>query len=104
MHDALRFELNNRYNAPAVRTTLMLPGHIRTPLFSKIRFPTSYFFRFMAPSLSPEQVALKILAALESQDSHVVRMPFYTQCGRVISLSASLVPGWLRDALQWVRV
>jgi all-trans-retinol dehydrogenase (NAD+) len=102
MHDALRFELNNRYKAPQIRTTLLLPGHIRTPLFDKIQFPRSLFFRFMAPSLEPGQVVQKIVRALAAQESRVVRMPFYTHSARLLNLGSGLTPGWIRDFLQWV--
>ena len=101
MHDALRFELNNRYHAREVRTTLLLPGHIRTPLFDKIQFPRSLLFRFMAPSLEPGQVVEKIVRSLAAQENTVVRMPFYTHSARFLNLGSNLTPGWVRDFLQW---
>jgi short-subunit dehydrogenase len=102
MHDALRFELTNRYHAPGVKTTLLLPGHIRTPLFDRIQFPRSLFFRFMAPSLEPEQVVAGIIMELEYKRNGVIRMPFYTQAVRFLNIGTGLVPGYIRNFLQWV--
>lgn len=102
MHDALRFELTNRYHAPGIKTTLLLPGHIRTPLFDRIQFPRSLFFRFMAPSLQPEEVVAGIMDELYHQRNGVVRMPFYTQTVRFLNIGTGLVPEFIRNFLQWV--
>jgi hypothetical protein len=104
MHDALRFELTNRYHAPGIKTTLLLPGHIRTPLFDRIQFPRSLFFRFMAPSLQPGEVVAGIMDELYHQRDGVVRMPFYTQTVRLLNIGTGLVPGFVRSFLQWVSI
>lgn len=103
MYDALRHELTTYYDAPTIHATLLLPGHISTPLFDKINLPRSPLFRFAAPSLEPGQVVQGIVDALEAQESRVVRMPVYTHSARLLGVGAGLVPGWIRDILQWVR-
>lgn len=102
MHDSLRFELDNRYDAKQVRMTLILPGHIHTPLFSKIRFPRAAIFRFFAPSLLPQTVVKNIIEALDAQENRVVRVPAYTHSARILSLGSSLVPGFVRTFAQWI--
>lgn len=52
MIESLRYELDNRYGVPQIRTTILCPGHIHTPLFSTISVPQNLFYRFFVPSLS----------------------------------------------------
>ncbi len=73
-----------------------------TPLFARIRFPNSSLFRFFAPSLQPHDVVKQIIQALDDQESRVIRLPFYTNFARIGSVGAGLIPGWLRDFMQWV--
>lgn len=90
------------YKTPAIRTTLLLPGHITTTLFGTINLPQNRFFRFFAPSLQPDTVVKEIISALNDQEGRVVRLPLYTNFARVGSVAAGLVPGWAREFCQWV--
>ena len=102
LHASLRFELDNRYLTPAIRTSLFLPGHISTPLFARLRMPSNWFVRFVAPSVQPHIVVKHIIAALDDQESRVVRLPSYTHVARLMNVGANIMPGWSRDLLQRV--
>jgi len=65
LHESLRYELDKRYHTPQIRTSLVIPGHILTPLFSTVRFPNNRLFRFCFPSLEPITVVKAIIAALD---------------------------------------
>jgi hypothetical protein len=73
-----------------------------TGLFSTVQLPQSNLFRFIAPSLQPYTLVKEIISALDDQESRIIRLPLYTNFARVGSVAAGLVPGWLRDLIQWV--
>ncbi|TDL29814.1 retinal short-chain dehydrogenase/reductase [Rickenella mellea] len=98
LNDSLRYELDKRYNAPKIRTTLLLPGYIMTPLFSRVTLPSSWFHRFFAPALQPVAVAKAVIAALDEQESRTIFLPFYTNFVRW----TALLPSYLRDYFQWL--
>ncbi|KAF9481842.1 retinal short-chain dehydrogenase/reductase [Pholiota conissans] len=98
MHESLRYELDNRYNCPKIRTTLVCPGHVLTPMFQTVTFPTFSFFKFLAPSVQPVQVVKRIIAALDDQHSQTVYIPFFVH---FIPFTQQL-PSFLRDFVQWV--
>ncbi|KAI0750965.1 retinal short-chain dehydrogenase/reductase [Daedaleopsis nitida] len=98
LHESLRYELDHVYNAPRVRTTLLIAGHIMTPLFSAVRQPTTLFHKFFFPSLAPVDVAKAIIAALDEQHSRVLYMPFYAHFVPLLHV----FPSYLRDFAQWV--
>lgn len=85
-----------RYKAPRVRTTVVTPGHIRTPLFANIK--TSALAAFLSPTLEPRAVAQAIVAALERQESSHIAMPFYAHAAPLFKT----LPSFLRDLAQWV--
>ncbi|KAB5590520.1 Short-chain dehydrogenase/reductase family protein [Ceratobasidium theobromae] len=98
LHESLRYELDHVYNAPAVRTTLLCPGHVMTPLFSTVKFPSSWWYRFFAPSLAPHDVVKAMIAAMDEQESRTIFMPFYTHFVRL----TGILPSWARDFCQWI--
>ncbi|RPD67000.1 retinal short-chain dehydrogenase/reductase [Lentinus tigrinus ALCF2SS1-7] len=98
LHESLRYELDHVYNAPGVRTTLVVAGHIMTPLFATVRHPKSFFYKFFFPSLMPVDVAKAIIAALDEQHSLVLYMPFYAHFVPLLHM----FPSYLRDLAQWV--
>ncbi|PAV21151.1 retinal short-chain dehydrogenase reductase [Pyrrhoderma noxium] len=69
LSESLRYELDKRYKTPNIRTTLVLPGHTMTPLFSRMSLPTSWFHQFFTPSLPPYAVAKAVIAAIDEQES-----------------------------------
>ena len=98
LHESLRYELDHVYNAPGVRTTLVIAGHMLTPLFSSVRHPASFLYRFFFPSLMPVDVAKSVIAALDEQHSRVLYMPFYAHFVPLLHV----FPSYLRDLAQWV--
>ncbi|KAG6336597.1 hypothetical protein ID866_2506 [Astraeus odoratus] len=96
MHESLRYELDSRYDAPQIRTTVLCPGHILTPLFSTISVPDNIFYQFFVPSLSPLTVVKAIIQALDSQESRTVYLPFYTNSAVLMKT----LPSFVRDLAQ----
>ncbi|KAK7060386.1 hypothetical protein VNI00_001151 [Paramarasmius palmivorus] len=97
MHEALRYELDKQHKAPGVRTTLISPGHIATPLFSKMKYPNSWFHKFLMPSLPPIAVVKAIIQALDDQHSQKVFLPFYTEFMPYLHL----LPTYVQDLTHW---
>lgn len=89
-----------RYKCPDIRTTLVLPGHVQTSMFSTVTHPTSRMYRFFFPSLQPLEVVKKIIASLDDRHSKTVYLPFYA----TLSPLSSLAPSFVRDLVQWVSV
>lgn len=98
LHESLRYELDHVYKAPTVRTTLVIAGHILTPLFSAVRHPASWLYKFFFPSLPPVDVTKAIIAALDEQHSRVIYLPFYAHFVPYLHV----FPSYLRDLAQWV--
>ncbi|KAH9943291.1 retinal short-chain dehydrogenase/reductase [Epithele typhae] len=98
LHESLRYELDHVYNARGVRTTLLITGHIMTPLFSSVRHPKSLFYKFFFPSMAPVDVAKNIIAALDEQHSRVLYMPFYAHFVPLLHI----MPSYIRDLAQWL--
>jgi hypothetical protein len=90
----------SRYNAPKVRTTLLMPGHIQTPMFSRTAWPRSRIWKFFVPSLPPITVAKAVIRALDNQHSETIYMPFYAN----FAFALRAMPSFARDFCQWVRV
>jgi len=97
LHESLRYELDKRYRCPSIRTTLVLPGYINTPLFSNVSLPSSALYRFLAPSLQPIDVVKAIIATLDARHSKTIYMPFYSH----FAGSLRLMPSYIRDLGQW---
>jgi len=98
LHESLRYELDKRYKCPQIRTTLVCPGHVLTPMFKTVTFPKFPLFGFLCPSVPPVTVVKRIIAALDDQHSQTILVPFYTN---FIPFVGHL-PSFLRDLVQWV--
>lgn len=98
LHESLRYELDKRHKTPHIRTTLALPGHTLTPMFSRMSLPTAWWYRFFVPSLPPYSVVKRIIAAMDNQESGTIFMPFYTHFVPMVRL----LPSFFRDIFQWV--
>ncbi|KAJ8503171.1 hypothetical protein ONZ45_g11094 [Pleurotus djamor] len=98
LHESLRYELDKRYNCPKIRTTLVTPGHVFTPLFSTTKLPSWPLFKFLAPSLHPITVVKAVIAALDEQHSRTLMLPFYTQFAPYMKIA----PSFVRDFFQWL--
>jgi len=97
LQESLRYELDNRYHAPQIRTSIIVPGHILTRLFSTIRLPKGLLFRFCFPSLEPITVVKAIVAALDEQHSQTIYLPFFANFTPLLRV----FPSFLRDFAQW---
>src|SRR6478752_3427947 len=73
MHRSLPAEL--RESHPEIRTVLVTPGQVSTPLFYGVQTPNS----FIAPVVEPVDVAKEIVAAIDSGKGATVAMPLYAR-------------------------
>ncbi|KAJ9127144.1 hypothetical protein QFC24_001381 [Naganishia onofrii] len=102
LHESLTYELRKHYHTPDIRTTLVIPSHIKTPMFSEIHFPKwGGLFPFLAPTLEPMDVADAIIGRLDKRENGTLRLPLYSHLGRVLGLAAEIIPGWARDLARW---
>ena len=72
LNEALRMELK-RAGKTGVATTLMCPAHIKTELFKGYSIP--YPWNVFMPSLEPQDVAARVVGAVEHRDA-MVCLPF----------------------------
>ncbi|GLB34049.1 putative short-chain dehydrogenases reductases (SDR) family protein [Lyophyllum shimeji] len=98
LHESLRQELDIRYKCPQIRTTLVTPGHILTPLFKTLSVPNTAFYKFFFPSVQPITVVKRIIAALDEQHSQQISVPFYTN---FVPYQRHL-PSFLHDFVGWI--
>jgi len=97
LDQALRYELDHRYHCPKIRTTLVCPSFINTPMFQAIQFPTNQLFKFCCPTVPPADVVDSIVAALEDQHSRKIFLPYFAN----FAPHVNLLPSFMRDLLQW---
>ena len=97
LNDALRYELDHRYSCPKIRTTLVCPGVVQTPMFQTVDLPRSWFWRFLFPVVQPITVVKRIIAALDEQHSQAIYLPFYANFAPFVNI----LPSFLRDFAQW---
>jgi hypothetical protein len=90
--------LTSSYRTPKIRTTLVVPGYVTTPLFSHITLPSNAFYKFFVPSIAPVALVKAIITALDEQHSKTIYLPFYTHFAGALAL----VPSFVRDFAQWV--
>lgn len=72
LHKSLAAELKD---TPEIKTILVSPGQLSTPLFNGVKTPNS----FLAPLLEPVDVAKEVIAAIDSGSSAVLAMPLYAR-------------------------
>ncbi|KZT29253.1 retinal short-chain dehydrogenase reductase [Neolentinus lepideus HHB14362 ss-1] len=107
LHASLRAELDTHYAAPSIRTSLLLLGHVHTPLFSTTRLPPPqsplarlpFLYHFLFPSLHPVDVAKAVIRALDEQHSVVVRLPWYVN---FVGPAGELLPSFGWALCKWV--
>ncbi|KAL4727398.1 hypothetical protein ACLX1H_006310 [Fusarium chlamydosporum] len=73
LHRSLTAEL--RESHPEIRTVLVTPGQVSTPLFYGVQTPNS----FLAPVVEPVDVTKEIVAAIDSGRGATVAMPLYAR-------------------------
>lgn len=72
LHKSLTAELKS---TPEIKTILVSPGQLSTPLFNGVQTPNSFF----GPVLEPVDVAKEVIAAIDSGSSAVLAMPLYAR-------------------------
>lgn len=98
LNESLRYELNHCYNCPQIRTTLVVAGHVLTPMFGSVKFPPFALHRFVFPSVPPVTVVKRIISALDEQHSQVIMVPFFVYFTPFLTY----LPSFVRDLAQWV--
>jgi len=98
LNESLRYELDKRYKCPSIRTTLVLPGLVQTPMFRTVCLPTNPIHKFFLPMVGPVDIVKKIIRALDDQHSQTIVLPFY---GHFMPL-LQFLPSYLRDFCQWI--
>jgi short-subunit dehydrogenase len=72
MHKSLVQELKT---VPDIKTILVTPGQLTTPLFSGVKTPSPFF----APELEPVDVAKEVIAMIDSGSSGELALPLYAR-------------------------
>jgi len=96
LHQSLRCELDKRHNCPRIRTTLVCPGYVTTPLFSSIAFPPVPSLKFLLPPAQPVSVVKRIISALDENQSQIILTPFWANFAPYLQH----LPSFVRDPLQ----
>lgn len=72
MHKSISAELSSH---PEIKTILVTPGQLSTPLFLGVKTPSS----FLGPVVEPVDVAKEIIASIDSGASADLAMPLYAR-------------------------
>ncbi|KZT62317.1 NAD(P)-binding protein [Calocera cornea HHB12733] len=97
LHRSLRREL--LASAPNIRTTLLIPGQIQTPLFASLALPPNHTRDFLCPPLAPHTVVKEIIRSLDEREGGERWMPAYAR----LVPALEWMPRWVGDVLQaWV--
>ena len=72
MHKSLVAELRSH---PDIKTVLVTPGQLSTPLFEGVRTPSNFF----APIVEPVEIAKEVIKAIESGSSAEIASPLYAR-------------------------
>jgi len=72
LHRSLTAELKG---TPDIKTILVSPGQLSTPLFDGVETPSNFF----GPVLEPVDVAREVVAAIDSGSSAQLAMPLYAR-------------------------
>lgn len=73
LHKSLTAELRETH--PDIRTVLITPGQLSTPLFYGVQTPNAFF----APVVEPVDVAKEIVAAIDGGKGVTAAMPLYAR-------------------------
>ncbi|TKX21273.1 short-chain dehydrogenase-like protein 10 [Elsinoe australis] len=92
MHTSLRSELADAGQS-LIKTVLVKPGQLSTPLFKGIETPNS----FLGPVVDPLDLAQGIIMKVDSGQSGVIAMPFYAD--RIEWLS--VLPYGMQRIMRW---
>jgi len=93
MHKSLAAELKA---TPEIKTILVTPGQLSTPLFTGVETPSSFF----APVLEPVDVAKEVIAAIDAGSSTVLALPLYARWIDWMNVMPVGVQGILRKLVR----
>lgn len=94
-HESLRQELKSWYNAPGVRTSVVHPMWVRTPM---IKMLTDHESHFRQPIMTVEFVAGKIAKQILSQNSGQVILPEYQSAASLVRA----MPTWMQEGVRTI--
>jgi len=97
LHQSLRAELAQNPAAKEIKTILVTPGQMGTNMFAGVKTPSN----FLAPIVSPAQVAKDILGLIEKGESGEVALPLYS---RYIDVLGALPVGVQAVVRRWSGV
>lgn len=84
LHELLTYELGPPFaNVSGVKTLLVCPGQLQTPMFNGVKTPSSLF----APTLDPQYVARRVVSAILLGMRGEMRLPMY---GNIIPVFRAL--------------
>ena len=75
LHQSLRAELAQNPDANEIKTILVTPGQMGTKMFENLKTPSN----FLAPIISPTEIAKDILKLVEKGESGEVAVPVYSR-------------------------
>lgn len=90
MHISLTAELKQY---PDIKTVLVTPGQLSTPLFSGVQTPNS----FLAPVIEPVEVAKEIIKVIDGGSSENLAMPLYARWVQWIGV----LPVGVQRVVRW---
>lgn len=95
MHNSLAAELRQSKNegAPFIKTILVTPGQVATPMFRGVETPSPFF----APVVEPVEIAKAIVKMIDYGESGVIAMPFYASWIQLMLVLPVGVQKLLRD-------
>lgn len=97
LHASLRRELDRIHGCARIRTSLVVLGRLRTPLFASMHY--GWLAEVLAPTLDPACVARDIVQlALARHSSEDIYRPFYAHFAPALRLA----PSWLQDLAHWI--
>ncbi|KAJ5160754.1 Dehydrogenase RED2 [Penicillium canariense] len=92
-HESLRQELRSWYNAPGVRTSVVHPLWVRTPM---IKLLTDHEAHFRQPIMTVEFVANAISKQILSQNSGQVILP----ASQSVASLVRAMPTWMQEGVR----
>ncbi|KAJ4295108.1 hypothetical protein N0V90_007117 [Kalmusia sp. IMI 367209] len=97
LHHSLRAELAQNPDAKDIKTILVTPGQMGTNMFEGVKTPSN----FLAPIVSPAEIAKTVLGLIEKGESGEVAVPLYS---RYIEILEALPVGVQALVRRWSGV
>jgi short-subunit dehydrogenase len=82
LHQSLRAELAQNPDAKDIKTILVTPGQMGTQMFAGLKTPSN----FLAPIVTPAEIAKEIISMIEKGDSGEVALPLYSKYIQILGV------------------